>query len=152
MKTHSTGHDVSTCSTPNTHVMIGKLLRQLGELNHSSYNSNSTTTNTQQIADSTFSCFNYNCSSWNIILGTSIRDQLNNGHLILIRGTRTGGHGHAWVLDGYKTRTTTIRKMARTATSGWFFTGEITTLTDHFMHFNWGWYGDCDGYFAASRA
>ena len=38
--------------------------------------------------------------------------------------------------------------MGRTATSGWFYTGEVTTLTDYFMHFNWGWYGNCNGYFA----
>jgi hypothetical protein len=52
------------------------------------------------------------------------------------------------MLDGYKTITITIRKMARTATSDWFFTGEVITENNYYLHFNWGWYGNCNGYFA----
>ena len=147
MKAHSTGHALSTCSTPSTHIMIGKLLRELGERNHSQYDATGTGTNSQLYAAQTFSNLGYTCASWSDFNGLCVRTDLNNNRLILIRGTATAG-GHAWALDGYKTRVTTIRQMARTATSGWFFTGEVTTLTDHFMHFNWGWYGNCNGYFA----
>lgn len=147
MKAHATGHALSSCSTSSTHKMIGKLLRELGQRNHSSYNSGSTSTYSQTYAIPTFTNLGYTCGSWYDFTGFIVRNQLNNAHLILLKGSSTSS-GHNWVQDGYKTRVKTIRKMGRTATSGWFYTGEVTTLTDYFMHFNWGWYGNCNGYFA----
>lgn len=147
MKAHATGHTISSCSTTNTHIMIARLLRQLGELNHSFYLDDGTGTFTDIYADSTFLQLGYNCGSWSSYTSFYARNQLNNAHLYLVRGTCSEG-SHVWVFDGYKTRLKTIRKMARTATSGWFFTGEVTTETDYFIHLNWGSYGNCNGYFA----
>lgn len=149
MKAHATGHSLSSCSTQNTHIMIGKLLRELGHRNNSTYHTNNlTTTSTMTYAGPTFSNLGYTIGSWDNFSDASVRSQLNSAHLILMRGLKDTGSGHAWVLDGYKTRVTTIRQMAWTAATGWYFTGTVTTLTDYFMHFNWGWYGDCNGYFA----
>jgi hypothetical protein len=150
MKAHNTGHVLSACSTPEYHKAIGRLMRQLGELNHSEYKTTpkvATSTHSQVYAIPTFTSLGYTCGNWNTYAGFFARAQLNNAHLFLIRGTCDEG-GHAWVLDGYKTVTITIREMARTATSGWFFTGQVSVENDHYMHFNWGWYGDSNGYFA----
>lgn len=149
MKSHNTGHNLSSCSTPEPHKAIGRMMRQLGELNHSTYKFNpwKTTTNSHDYVKATFTDLGYTCGNWSSFVGFFARTQLNNTHLFYIRGKCAEG-GHAWVLDGYKTVTKTIREMARTATSGWFFTGHVSVENDHFMHYNWGWYGDSNGYFA----
>lgn len=149
MKSHNTGHNLSSCSTPEPHKAIGRMMRQIGELSCSSYNTNpqTTSTNSQNILQA-FSSLGYNtCDDWCPFAGFFARAQLNIAHLLLVGGQSTGS-GHAWVLDGYKTVTKTIREMARTATSGWFFTGHVSVENDYFMHYNWGWYGDSNGYFA----
>lgn len=148
MKAHATGHTLSSCSNANTHKTIGRLLRQLGELNGSQYYSNGETgTSTYYVAPSTFGGFQYTCGSWESYSSLIVRTNLNQGQLYLVYGYNYTFDGHTWVLDGYRTMTKTIRKMARTATSGWFFTGEENIIYTHYPHYNWGWYGNCDGYF-----
>lgn len=154
MKAHSTGHTLSNCGTQDTHKAIGRFLRQLGKMNHSTYYTNppSTSTSSTTYVKPTFETLGYTCGNWADYLSLIVRNQLNNAHLYVVIGRRLKEDnttvGHCWMLDGYKTITITIQKMARTATSGWFFTGEVITENNYYLHFNWGWYGNCSGYFA----
>lgn len=50
-----------------------------------------------------------------------LKEELDRGRPILYRGQGDGG-GHAFICDGYD--------------------------TDNYLHFNWGWSGWCDGYYA----
>ncbi len=65
-----------------------------------------------------------------------------------IRGSSTAG-GHAWVVDGYLTRK---REVTYTLRLG--YTGPICTTKKKenkaFLHFNWGYQGKCDGYYAVN--
>lgn len=57
-----------------------------------------------------------------------IREELDMGNPILYRGSPSQtANGHAFVCDGYKRPFTTYK-----------------------YHFNWGWRGDCDGWFSLS--
>lgn len=146
MKAHTTGHDLSLCSTTETHKAISRLLREIGERNLSMYLSGRTST-TDYYPPLTFSNLGYTCEPWTNYNSMSMRMELNNAHLYLVNGYE-GLKGHSWVLDGYMNRTATIRQMARTATSGWFFTGIVNYVNSYYLHFNWGWYGNCNGYFS----
>lgn len=72
-----------------------------------------------------------------------IYSSLDKGYPVLITATTKNFHGHTWVIDGYI-------KQYRTGTKVGEETGK-TYGTDYesreFMHCNWGWDGDKDGYF-----
>jgi len=48
-------------------------------------------------------------------------EYIESSRPVYMEGTRSGGHGHAWVIDG---------------------------MVGDYYHINWGWNGDCDGYYA----
>lgn len=48
------------------------------------------------------------------------------------------GGGHAWVIDGYKNFTCTVKDKK---------TGKESRITDDFIHCNMGWGGKCNGYY-----
>lgn len=146
MKAHSTGHPRNSCSDQTTHDAIGRLLRQLGTLNNSVYDMTDSLTSTQTSnLSSTINTLGYSQGNWRSYKSIVARNSLDDSELFYMVGTGSGG-GHAWVLDGYRTVIATIRHMGRTATSGWFII-DVTTETNYYLHFNWGWYGDCNGYF-----
>ena len=65
-----------------------------------------------------------------------------------IRESSTAG-GHAWVVDGYLTRKRRITFVAR---KGYTSPYETMYGTEYkaFLHFNWGYQGKCDGYYAVN--
>jgi len=60
----------------------------------------------------------YSADEWELIL----RSELNNSRPVLYGGGNKNNEGHAFVCDGYD--------------------------TNNLYHFNWGWNGSCDGYYA----
>ena len=153
IKAHNTGHSSSNCSTLSTHNAIGRLLRQIGELNQSNYSNPDCTETEPYYIDQSLTTLGYNCGEWHLwstLVGSLVRSQLNYGHLFIIIGQSPEDieDGHSWVIDGYLSIEKLVREMARTSTSGWFFTGIEYTETTNYMHFNWGGYGNCNGFFA----
>lgn len=155
MNSHATGHTLTDCPaySQNTHTMIGRLCRQLGELNHSMYHaatdstSASTGTYTQTYAASTFATLGYTTSSWDSIPHINIANELDNGHLLLMIGYKAGGPGHAWVLDGY-TRAEYYEYMYHSEPGAPLVLDEIFgPLYETLYHLNWGWHGNYNGYF-----
>lgn len=146
MKLHSAGHAVSYCSDTTTHKSIGRLHRQLGEMNHSSYNSDGTGTTSEYIIP-TFNILGYSYGNWSSYTGTSARNELNNGHVFLMLGTATPEGGHGWVFDGYMKKTDVHYEMINSG-YGWVPTGEIHNVISYYNHMNWGWYGNNNGYFS----
>lgn len=148
MTFHNSGHPVTVCSDTTIHKAIGRLHRQLGELNHSTYHTDGsgTGTQTQYYARSTFISLGYSCGNWSNYTGTSARNELNNAHLFLIRGETASGDGHAWAFDGYITKTEVYYEMINSGV-GWTPTGDIRYVISNYNHFNWGWEGDNNGYF-----
>ena len=59
---------------------------------------------------------------------------------VLMDGDRNGG-GHVWVVDGYQT----VTIAAIPTLSG--FNINLKLLTMNYAHINWGWAGECNGYF-----
>ncbi len=69
-----------------------------------------------------------------------IKDMVvTKGKPVFIAGIdRNWGGAHAWVIDGYMEQTRTITKPTSTSTE-----------TRKLMHCNFGWQGDCDGYYVS---
>lgn len=148
MRLHSTGHDLSACSDTTIHNSIGRLLRQLGELNQSNYsNPNHTSTSSQTYPQTGLNILGYNYGSAGNYAGTFVRNELNNGHIFLTTGTTLSSQGHAWVFDGYITKTEIHYEMINKG-PGWVPTGETHNHISYYNHMNWGWYGNNNGYFS----
>lgn len=142
IKAHATGHHVIACSDTTTHNSIGRLHRQLGDMNQSIYNPNSTSTYTKLYAKPTFNIIGYSCGNWDTYSGISVRNEINSTHIFLM-----SGGGHAWAFDGYMTKTDLHYEMINNG-SGWVPTGEIHYSYSYYNHMNWGWYGTNNGYFS----
>lgn len=149
MKAHPTGHLVNSCQTQSVHKSIGRLHRQLGYLTQSEYNSNATSTPQMNIMPVLLQ-LNYNTTGdWLSYDWDSIANHLDNQHLLLVGGYENLWNGHFWVLDGFIETVYTYQHYVYGIglENGWVLTG---TTHEHskLCHYNWGWYGDCNGYFS----
>lgn len=159
MKAHAAGHSLSDCIPTNyeTHTMIGRLCRQLGELCHSTYypqtgnNPASTGTNTPTYTASVFSSLGYTTNNWNSLPNINLKTELNNAHLLLTIGLINSDEGHAWVMDGYtelEYMTYIYHKEGIGNLSPWILFEIVGPSYKSLYHLNWGWYGINNGYFS----
>lgn len=78
------------------------------------------------------------------------RDLLYNSQPVYISGTSSAG-GHAWVIDGIKLQSRTMRETTywyKKGTSDLFSsTSRDYTEERHYVHCNWGWNGRNNGWF-----
>ncbi len=109
---------------------IAKLLYQIGVAVNMNYGTHSSRAYTGYAVDGLIDYFNYSPMAKFVIRmyysdaewKNMIKEQLDNGLAILYRGAdSTGTRAHAFVCDGYDD-------------------------ADYF-HFNWGWSGNCNGYY-----
>ena len=71
----------------------------------------------------------------------TVKEMLRNDCPVFMGGISGTVDGHAWVIDGYKH----IK-----STTEWYRNGEYTHMTTGnymYTHCNWGWSGNCDGWF-----
>lgn len=89
----------------------------------------------------------------------TVKRQLDLGHPVIMHGKRskrkffgiTIGYknGHAWVLDGYKcTKTQYETYKVDLDKDIYEITSSTTKSIDYYLHINWGWDGENNGYFA----
>lgn len=142
------------------HKTIGRLIRQIGELAYANYNSSSTGT--------TFSNLNYTInflsgksplsytSSPTSLFNTMLSDSKK---LALITGfgytTDNNDYvGHAWIADGTWQIKMVITEWVTLSTENEWETPKVdkfeTVTSSDYFHFNWGWGGNCNGYFLSN--
>lgn len=161
IKNHKSGCSSATCE--QNHWKISALLRQIGELNNSIYYRYATdeSKNKTSIKKNDYgyylrkfgysedipSCpINYD---WNYVCS-----ELNNSHPLIIEGSSNGG-GHTWILDGYIDKDVIITSyeldyieyVGNKAVPHYKVSSVIENI-QQLVHFNWGWGGECNGYFA----
>ena len=70
-----------------------------------------------------------------------------------MNGTELSGgveYSHIWILDGYKKYLYAHYRMIKIGDSGeWQIDEVIETSTTYLYHYNWGYYGDCNGYYSS---
>ena len=154
MEKHEVSHSYKEgcTATEAGHEAISQLLRQLGKINKSKYKNvpRETSTYASDVRNS-FSNMGYTVSTLNSYTDQALDKALANGELIYMRGTDTddkGGHG--WVVDGayaYTVRTEEWRRPA--GQLDWDFFGYAGSTTVEYLHYNWGWDGNCNGFFTS---
>jgi hypothetical protein len=142
-------HYLYSHDSEETHKYIASIVRQIGVIAHSVYY------DTDTIETSTYEDYAYDALLY--YLGNSsdntrggdvhqLYNLLSNSGVALVGGTfleegTNKVRGHMWVADasGY----VTFQK--------YFFAGSgihtISLTTSNYIHYNWGWDGDCNGYF-----
>ncbi len=141
-------------------IQIGRLARQLGELAGSTYNSvGGTTTDMDNIHDA-LEYLGYNVSDINYYIHTNnngtknwdvgypLAYSLANDKLIFMGGNSgSSNNAHGWVVDGCYYVKAFHRMMGSYDGINWFVYQELGTNRTCYNHINWGYDGDCNGYF-----
>ena len=154
IKYHKGPHQLGCSATTNAHDAIAYLHKELGYRNNSRYFIDHPTygTTTITLEDSTkypFESLGYTTSDFIDFYqyDLNIASLLNENKLIFMMGSTTAnGTGHAWVIDGGKKLVIADRFWTRAIGAIWEIESETITETEYYHH-NWGWYGDCNGYF-----
>ncbi|WP_281643608.1 C10 family peptidase [Bacteroides zoogleoformans] len=157
IKLHKIDHFHQNCSaSTEAHQAIGRLMRQLGELNQSTYHPKGGTNTSPLNARNTFQHMGYSTSALTRYTNGNFSSALANNRLIYMRGNcdcHIGGNlvtiGHAWVVDGCYEYKVYYTEWARPiGESAWELIWESNTEHEY-MHINWGFDGRCNGFFSA---
>ena len=149
MISHPTGHNLNNCTyNTNIHKSIGRLCRELGYRANSTYNSNSTSTNSGKVKV-VMQNLGYTTSGWTSNSNQNMKTQLMLNRLYILLGYCTLCNvGHFWIIDGFDyTHTTTYRFQRAAIDQEWILVGVFEDETNLY-HINWGWYGTNNGYFS----
>lgn len=76
-----------------------------------------------------------------------IYPMLYNYKPVWTEGYSSNGNGHAWVIDGWKTISTTHIRITYNGNNVEISRQIIGTTSTHYVHCNMGWLGECDGYY-----
>ena len=138
-------------ASQETHQTISYLLRELGKRNNAIYEQkgtgatlNASCATAKDIIPSEELCvsgvYDYNAT-------LPMITYLADGGLIIMRGSTANNEGHEWVADGgirigrIEYRTDYVPDL-----NGNYYT-TVRKYLDLLIHFNWGWNGNCNGYF-----
>ena len=115
-------------------------------LNTDSYQSASGTGATMEDAESCIHSLHINYQNHNLYsscLPTTVEQNLSHGYPVIVSGYDSSiNTGHAWLIDG------SLRRCKYYAVT---YDPDVTYYEVEgffYYHFNWGWYGENDGYFA----
>lgn len=159
---HKVDHSYQYCTaTSDAHEAIGQLMRQLGELNESDYIGEGTSTieddMTSTIDDNVrknFAQLGYSVSNSLIDYDSqSFESLLTAGNLLYVRGEREDKDsgkriGHAWLADGaYKLSVHSTMWVRPINSLEWQLHTDFGTTSTEYIHYNWGFDGNCNGFF-----
>ena len=152
---HQVNHTDSLACTPY-HKNIGALLREIGARIYMTYNMGPSPSSFAYFAHvpDGFACFGLNASSLTIFDVDDAKTHIKNSGPIFVGGQRevndTTHRGHAWIVDGFKDyeyyRCTYA--YASPLTNEPILIRKVLLEEEHVFHVNWGWNGDCNGYFS----
>ncbi|MBO5886128.1 MAG: C10 family peptidase [Bacteroidaceae bacterium] len=133
-----------------THNAIGRLCRQLGELNLSDYwdlngspNPFGTDTREPQMK-ATARSLGFTVEDWKAYNDTCLLDPLLDRHPVVVSGIRNDTIGHMWVVDGFLDMTITSYSAIEVGQPA------PVTYREIYNHVNWGWDGRSNGYFLSN--
>lgn len=165
IKNHKVGCSSASCE--QNHWEISALIKQIGELNSSVYftyptdaSKNYTSVYSYNSFPTPFSRTGYNKESLSLHIfdWDYVRSELDNLRPLIIDAS-SGRGGHTWVLDGYidKDEKTTFYEIDYIDYKGdkaipHYKVSSIIEDKQQLVHFNWGWGGECDGYFTATNS
>lgn len=146
-------HSQNCNAEAGVHAAIGRLCRELGHRNQVTYNSNGTTGlpfYSYYVSETLNALIpNRVSAKTNFVTGGALYNALSQSDCVALMisaikinypDTATTGI-HAWICDGGKCATTTSKIP--------LIDGSIETkiTKNYYYHYNWGWQGECNGYF-----
>lgn len=145
----SNSHESTGCFS--VHNSISALLREIGDLVYMDYSSPNSSGATYTAVPLAFDYFGFTCvSPQNVSVPTMISEIKQCGPVYVRGGDINNNGGHAWVVDGYKDYEIHVIIPEGGAPIGQQqpipMDGVVESV--HSLHFNWGWNGECNGYFA----
>ena len=118
------------------------LVHSIGVLDYASYGLTNTLVYLDYIPNS-LNAHNYAYTYGNYYYESS-KSSIAMGRPIIMFGETSSGTGHFWVVDGYYELTTWQTE----------YLGDGTPIyipqESYYVHCNWGWGGDCNGYFSSN--
>jgi len=150
---HEPAFPIQICGDTVTHNAVARLERQIGYLTNSSYYYNyngvpETGTDKDDIIPA-LDVLNISHGIWSNYKKNIVKYNMSTGHLYIVCGWRNNSTvGHVWVLDHLIEKITTTYQLCWIAGTGWVPTGVVNTTTSNLLHYNWGAYGSCNGYFS----
>lgn len=124
---------------------VSILIREIGEKAQTKYEDGEGTTMSDKIKPC-FTSFGYTATDPLLYLSYNVFSELAN-RPILMSGLNSDNDGHAWVADGYKSRDCTTSVIYVYSDNHREEVSE-TTITQRYIHMNWGSDGYNNGYFA----
>ena len=124
-------------------------MRDIGCVAGTEYLSNSSGTNPNCLPE-VLEHYGYRCDSSGCVPAniSCIKASINNGCPVFMFGYLSGNGGHGWVADGYKDIIYYQDKYEKAYGNGdYVLTQHTITNESHCLHINWGWDGNCNGYF-----
>lgn len=154
---HNCGtENIGLClATAETHDVIAKLMRQLGHLVNADYRISNTgfayTGASAADAAYLFNKYGYEFNGYYQFKGTN-DSKLADDYLLFMFASDSSGNflSHCFIVDGC--RKLTVKKTEKiydTERIPWLLISEkdLGTYTNNYMHVNWGWDGEADGYY-----
>lgn len=138
----------STCLSCTSHsAQIGRLFRQIGFYVSMDYGTTVSTAWTED-ARYAFNVFGYTCGSYQPYSTSIAINSLSQNQIVLMRGYDADRNtGHAWVLDGYQYVRIDKTEYTKPEGSDLWIKGQTHSSYAAYNHLNWGWDGDCNGYY-----
>ena len=149
IKQHKTRHNNnSNCTaTSAAHEAISQLHRQLGHLNDSWYEPSVTSTADSEIKIP-FNKYGYSVSQYMNYNNSDFASLLKQNKIVVLLGMNESlNKGHVWVVDGLKKISILYTAWCREFGSVRWEEISQSTSTIEYYHHNWGWDGNCNGYF-----
>ena len=143
------GHIQQCNAETGVHAAIGRLCRELGRRNNSKYDSDVTSTTNSEIYNAYKALAPNKISPYEKFeTGGALYNSLNQKECVaLVFGEiniidqDTTKVNHYWICDGGKCATTTSKMPLIDGTI------ETRITKRYYYHYNWGWCGECNGYF-----
>ena len=119
---------------------VASLIHDIGVFDHANYGINGTSVSSINVHLALDSMnYHYNYSSYSYEKCETNRD--NRRPVLVLGSLQNSTTGHAWVIDDAYKRY--VRKTFDNGNGGTY----QQTVTERLVHCNWGWGGDCNGYF-----
>jgi hypothetical protein len=148
----------STCSLCTSyyfctdHIPLAIILRQIGFLANMNYDANGSCT-TDDWAKTALSHLGYNTSNVINYSFDYVKYSIEMGRPLYMGASRCVNDiidGHAWVIDGYSETIYTYYCYSKPHNFLTWTLENTLVYTYRYNHINWGWGGDCNGFFSSN--
>jgi hypothetical protein len=144
----TTVHYQSCSVDEETHKTIGRFIRQIGVIAECLYKEKSTGA-AEEDAYYALQALTYNRTHKYTDDAEALYKLLGSNGVALAIGYDKSNGGHAWVVDATGEYGSIEYVYERSSEGGELQLVDEISSTQHYLHFNWGWGGNCNGFFLA---